>query len=232
MKTIVVKQIITDDGTQLKEGDSIRLHTKNHPGTDKVYAGTISSIFGDGFFLDCGNVSHPFSAESINFIKKLSQPSDYPELNDSTIEELWEEFKDIPYDNGRLLIDWMFWHKGTPMTEVRYWFHEHHSKGVDWLMTCRNAKTLESEKAGAFEIDSIVRYGEERELSLGRAVVLMNRKGQASKIDFIYETAEDEWMFYYENGTCLNKGERMALENWFVAQMEVKQNTPKWSPNL
>lgn len=94
-------------------------------------------------------------------------------------------------------------------------------------MVMTNSKTSNSEKSVGFEIYSDVHYGKENDPNLGRAVVFMNRKGHASKIDFIYETAEGEWMFYYEKGTCLNKEERLALENWFVAQMEVKQNAPK-----
>ena len=30
--------------------------------------------------------------------------------------------------------DWQGWYKGTDVETIWYWFDEHHSKGVGWLM--------------------------------------------------------------------------------------------------
>ena len=67
-----------------------------------------------------------------------------------------------------------------------------------------------------FETQSNINYG--NGINLGRAVVFMNRNNHAAKIDFLYMIYEDDnWSFYYENGTCLTDEEKTELENWFMA---------------
>ena len=56
-------------------------------------------------------------------------------ITDAQIEELWDEFGDVPVDEDECLdVDWQCWKKGTHREEIWYWFDEHHSKGVGWLM--------------------------------------------------------------------------------------------------
>ena len=62
-------------------------------------------------------------------------------LKDKEIEKLWDELKDVPIDEDECLdIDWQGWNKGTHREEIWYWFDEHHSKGVGWLMNERERR--------------------------------------------------------------------------------------------
>ena len=55
--------------------------------------------------------------------------------NDRKIEKMWEELTDVPVDEDECLdVDWQYWNKGTHREEIWYWFDEHHSKGIGWLM--------------------------------------------------------------------------------------------------
>lgn len=57
------------------------------------------------------------------------------DINDREVEELWEEFEDVPTDENECIdIDWQGWEKGTHRYDIWYWFDEHHSKGVGWLV--------------------------------------------------------------------------------------------------
>ena len=57
------------------------------------------------------------------------------DVNDREIENLWNELEDVPVDENECLdVDWQGWNKGTHRKEIWYWFDEHHSKGVGWLM--------------------------------------------------------------------------------------------------
>ena len=56
-------------------------------------------------------------------------------MTDKEIEELWDEFEDVPIDEDECLdIDWHDWSKGTHREEIWHWFDKHHSKGVYSLM--------------------------------------------------------------------------------------------------
>ena len=56
-------------------------------------------------------------------------------LSDYEIEQLWQELEDVLVDeNDCLCNDWRGWSKGTHREEIWYWFDEHHSRGVGWLM--------------------------------------------------------------------------------------------------
>lgn len=62
---------------------------------------------------------------------------------DKEIEKLWQEFEDVPVlddEDGMVVIDcdWHEFERGTQIEEIWYWFDEHHSKGVGWLMNGRN----------------------------------------------------------------------------------------------
>lgn len=61
------------------------------------------------------------------------------DINDREVEKLWEELEDVPvYEDEKyrmcLDIDWQGWCKGTNVEDIWYWFDEHHSKGVGWLV--------------------------------------------------------------------------------------------------
>lgn len=72
------------------------------------------------------------------------------EINDREVEKLWEEFEDVlfieardfysaedEYKNNITLVlasDWQGWKAGTSREDIWYWFDEHHSKGVGWLL--------------------------------------------------------------------------------------------------
>ena len=58
---------------------------------------------------------------------------------DKEIEKLWDELEDVPFYEDkegymRLGVDWQDFAKGTDREEIWYWFDEHYSKGVAWLM--------------------------------------------------------------------------------------------------
>lgn len=58
---------------------------------------------------------------------------------DKGVEKLWEMLTDVPFYEDkdgymRLDVEWQGWSKGTDREEIWYWFDEHHSKGVGWLM--------------------------------------------------------------------------------------------------
>lgn len=60
---------------------------------------------------------------------------------DKEIERLWDELEDVPTDENECIdIDWHGWSKGTHREEIWYWFDEHHSKGVGWLMNERETE--------------------------------------------------------------------------------------------
>lgn len=62
-------------------------------------------------------------------------------LSDYEIEQLWQELEDVLVDeNDCLCDDWRDWPKGTHREEIWYWFDEHHSRGVGWLMNEYNAE--------------------------------------------------------------------------------------------
>lgn len=63
----------------------------------------------------------------------------YQVLNDEAIEQLWKELGDIPFDEdekGELILgeDWLVFDKGTEREDIWYWFDEHYSQGVGWLI--------------------------------------------------------------------------------------------------
>lgn len=65
---------------------------------------------------------------------------EYLVLDDETIEDLWKELGDVPFDeeeNGELILaeDWFIFDKGTEREDIWHWFDDHHSQGVGWLLT-------------------------------------------------------------------------------------------------
>ena len=65
------------------------------------------------------------------------------EIDDTKVEKLWEEFEDVLFvedkdsDDSCYLVlsdDWQGWLKGTNRDTIWYWFDEHHSKGIGWLL--------------------------------------------------------------------------------------------------
>lgn len=58
--------------------------------------------------------------------------------NDKKIEQLWNELRDVPFDDeeGQLVLSesWNIFQKGTEREEIWHWFDENHSKGVAWLL--------------------------------------------------------------------------------------------------
>lgn len=60
-------------------------------------------------------------------------------FDDKELENLWKELEDVTLDEDergilRLVNDWNGFSKGTDIEDVWYWFDEHHSKGVGYLM--------------------------------------------------------------------------------------------------
>lgn len=54
---------------------------------------------------------------------------------DNKIEEMWNAFGDVPLDENECLeASWNDFPKGTHKEEIWYWFDEHHTQGVGWLM--------------------------------------------------------------------------------------------------
>ena len=210
------------------QDDEVKVHMKEeflrrHSGDSHckhVYTGTISTIYRNGFFLHYDNISIPLDFDEIERIERVIKISDYTKKGDEGIEQLWEEFLKAPSAFGYLTDNWMQWSKRTPLDDIRYWFHENHSKGVDWLMTCYTP----SRKASAFfELKDHIFY----EGDFGRAVVFMSKNHYSSEIDFLYRLTEnDELVFYYENNACLDAEEKAELESWFMKQIDQK-NTPE-----
>lgn len=65
----------------------------------------------------------------------------YHKYNDEFLEAMWDELEDVPIDEDECLdADWHGWSKGTHREEIWYWFDEHHSKGVGWLMNERETE--------------------------------------------------------------------------------------------
>lgn len=63
----------------------------------------------------------------------------YQILDDETIEQLWKELGNIPFDEnekGELILaeDWFIFDKSTEREDIWHWFDEYHFKGVGWLM--------------------------------------------------------------------------------------------------
>lgn len=56
-------------------------------------------------------------------------------ISDEEVEDLWDELEDVPISENECLDeDWYIFAKGTFVEDIWYWFDEHHSKGVGWLM--------------------------------------------------------------------------------------------------
>lgn len=55
---------------------------------------------------------------------------------DAELEELWDEFGDIPMNPDTECIEepFMGWSTGTHREEIWHWFDERHSKGVVYLL--------------------------------------------------------------------------------------------------
>ena len=82
------------------------------------------------------------------------------------------------------------------------------------FLTSEEVSDKETENPG-FELHSKTFYGEGNKM--GRAVVFMNRRYHAAKIDFIFKVHKNKsWRFWYENDSCLTYEEKRDLENWFV----------------
>lgn len=64
---------------------------------------------------------------------------EYLVLDDETVEELWKELGDVPFDEdkGELILaeDWFIFDKGAEREDIWHWFDDHHSQGVGWLLT-------------------------------------------------------------------------------------------------
>lgn len=63
------------------------------------------------------------------------------EEQDSAIEELWDEFQNIPFENNapntgstKLAEDWRWFRKGTARRDIQNWFGSRHSGGMLHLM--------------------------------------------------------------------------------------------------
>lgn len=89
---------------------------------------------------ECGKV-HEINEEAFdNYIEYLYEENLIIDtLSDEGIEELWKELEDVTLDEDehgilRLANDWNGFSKGTDIEDVWYWFDEHHSKGVGYLM--------------------------------------------------------------------------------------------------
>lgn len=56
-------------------------------------------------------------------------------MTDKEIERLWDELGDIPIDDDECIeVPFLDFPVGTFREDIWYWFDEHHSKGVGWLM--------------------------------------------------------------------------------------------------
>lgn len=57
-------------------------------------------------------------------------------FKDTEIEEMWEQFGDVPMDPVSEEIEEQFLHfpAFTSREEIWHWFDEHHSKGVRYLL--------------------------------------------------------------------------------------------------
>ena len=60
-------------------------------------------------------------------------------VTDKELEKLWDELEDVLFieDEDKALIlasDWNDFEAGTTREAIWYWFDEHHSKGVGWLL--------------------------------------------------------------------------------------------------
>ena len=62
-------------------------------------------------------------------------PSDRA-FRDAAVEELWNNLTDVPIDPETEELDepYYIWPKGTGKEDIWYWFDEHHSKGVAYLL--------------------------------------------------------------------------------------------------
>ena len=56
-------------------------------------------------------------------------------MTDQELEELWDEFGDVPMDpeTEKIEEDWNGFPAGTDREEIWHWFAAHHSRGVAWL---------------------------------------------------------------------------------------------------
>ena len=55
--------------------------------------------------------------------------------SDAELETLWDELEDVTISEDEcILSSWRDFPAGTHREEIWYWFDEHHSKGVGWLM--------------------------------------------------------------------------------------------------
>lgn len=67
-------------------------------------------------------------------------PEDFPNIssasNDKGIEELWEEFEDVPMDPETECMEEGFMHfpAGTPRKDIWEWFDQNHSRGIYYLL--------------------------------------------------------------------------------------------------
>lgn len=62
-------------------------------------------------------------------------PSDRA-FRDVVVEELWDNLTDVPIDPETEELDepYYIWPKGTNKEDIWYWFDEHHSNGVAYLL--------------------------------------------------------------------------------------------------
>ena len=56
---------------------------------------------------------------------------------DPVVEELWYEFEEVPLqeDDSEIREDFRSWKKGSLVSEIRAWFDDHHSEGIEYLLT-------------------------------------------------------------------------------------------------
>lgn len=60
---------------------------------------------------------------------------------DELVEKMWETLTDVNIDENECIEqNWFIFNAGTDREEIWYWFDEHHSKGVVWLMYDRDRK--------------------------------------------------------------------------------------------
>lgn len=70
--------------------------------------------------------------EVITFTKDEIASIRVNEINDSLIEEVWNEFENIPTDKNNEVIEesFAYWEKGTYVSDILRWFNKRHSKGL------------------------------------------------------------------------------------------------------
>lgn len=77
----------------------------------------------------------------VNMYGETSKGTSYSfeKYKDKEIEKLWDELEDVLFveeENGTLVLasEWNGFDAGTDRETIWYWFDEHHSKGVGYLL--------------------------------------------------------------------------------------------------